>query len=130
MAQVALLPGPPLGLGDRVRVGASLDDLRHPRPESPANVRERRPPALVLHGVVKKRGDGHVLVRAVLEGEAGDAEEAGDVGDPAALACLRCVEACGEEKGSPEAPGEPGRHRWGSSRTARAYASTASRPRS
>ena len=48
MAQVALLPDLPLGLRDRVCVGASLDYLRDARAKAPANTCESRLPALVL----------------------------------------------------------------------------------
>src|SRR5437870_3854364 len=64
MAKVTLFPDPPLGLRHGVRVAASLDYFRDAGAESPVNPREGRPPALILHRVVKKCAGGRILVRA------------------------------------------------------------------
>src|SRR5438876_11935412 len=116
MAKVTLFPDPPLGLRDGVRVAAFLDYFRDAGAESPVNPREGRPPALILHRVVKKCADGHILVRAVLEGEAGDAEEVGAVRTPCAFARLGRAEAIGADERSLESLRGGGRHGRRSSR--------------
>ena len=77
-----------LGIG----VGAALDDMRHPRAEFPSDLAQARLTALILHGVMQKRGDGFVLVAAMGEHGGGHAQKMRDVRPRGSFAELGCVQ--------------------------------------
>jgi hypothetical protein len=89
-----------------------LDDACDALSEFCANVAQPTLAALVFHGVVKKRGDGFILVAAVNEHDGGDAEKVRDVWARRPLAKLRRVHARRVGQRAPESlPKRPlGRH--------------------
>jgi hypothetical protein len=80
--------------------------IPHPVAEAPADALQHRPPALVLHRVVQQRGDGRVLVAAVLDHERRHRQQVRDVRRGLALARLRRVGLEGEPQRVAEARAE------------------------
>ena len=75
MREVGFLPLPPRRLGQGVGVGATFDDFDHCGAESSGDLVARDLPALIFDGVVQQRGDGLILVAAVLHHQRGHGQQ-------------------------------------------------------
>jgi hypothetical protein len=69
--------------------------VRYTLAEFFANFVEARKTALIFHGVMKQRRDGHFFVAAILNYDGSHAEEVADERPIGALAQLLCMQARG-----------------------------------